>query len=272
MQPAIDQLSVFFTTYGLKIIGAIIILILGRIAAGIGRSMCRRVLEKTKTDAAIVSFVGSLAYVIILVFAVLAALAKFGIQTASFVAVLGAGAFAIGFALQGSLANFAAGVLILLLRPYKIGDYVQGAGVAGTVKDIELFTTVLATVDNVKIIVPNGKLFGDVIQNVSGYDTRRVDLVIGISYGSSIKEAYDVVKKILDEDERVLSDPAPQIAVSELADSSVNLVVRPWVKSGDYWSTKFDLTRKIKETFDEKGIEIPFPQMVVHSAPKQAGD
>ncbi len=230
----------------------------------------RRVLKKTKTDTAIVSFVGSLAYVIILVFAVLAALAKFGIQTTSFVAVLGAAGFAIGFALQGSLANFAAGVLILVLRPYKIGDYVQGAGVAGTVKDIELFTTELATVDNVKIIVPNGKLFGDVIQNVSGYDTRRVDLVIGISYGSSIKEAYDAVKNILDEDERVLPDPAPQIAVSELADSSVNLVVRPWVKSADYWSTRFDLTRKIKETFDEKGIEIPFPQMVVHSAQAQA--
>lgn len=266
MQHAADQLTIFFTTYGLKIIGAIIILILGRIAAGIGRSICRRVLEKTKTDTAIISFVGSLAYVIILVFAVLAALAKFGIQTTSFVAVMGAAGFAIGFALQGSLANFAAGVLILVLRPYRVGDYIEGAGVAGTVKDIELFTTVLSTVDNVKIIVPNGKLFGDVIKNVSGYDTRRVDLVIGIGYGSSIQKAHDVLKKILDEEERVLSDPAPQIAVSELADSSVNLVVRPWVKSGDYWDTKFDLTRKIKEAFDENGIEIPFPQVVMHSA------
>jgi small conductance mechanosensitive channel len=270
MQPAIDQMTIFFTTYGLKIIGAIIILILGRIAAGIGRSICRRVLEKTKTDTAIISFVGSLAYILILVFAVLAALAKFGIQTTSFVAVLAASGFAIGFALQGSLANFAAGVLILLLRPYGVGDYIEGAGVAGTVKDIELFTTVLSTVDNVKIIVPNGKLFGDVIKNVSGYDTRRVDLVIGISYGSSIQKAYEVVKKILDEEERVLSDPAPQIAVSELADSSVNLVVRPWVKSGDYWDTKFDLTRKIKESFDENGIEIPFPQVVMHSPSAQA--
>lgn len=269
MQPAVDQLTIFITTYGLKIIGAIIILILGRIAAGIGRSICRKVLEKTKTDTAIVSFVGSLAYVIILVFAVLAALAKFGIQTTSFVAVLGAAGFAIGFALQGSLANFAAGVLILVLRPFKVGDYIEGAGVAGTVKDIELFTTIISTVDNVKIIVPNGKLFGDVIKNVSGYDTRRVDLVIGIGYGSSIQKAYEVVKKILDDDERVLSDPAPQIAVSELADSSVNLVVRPWVKSGDYWDTKFDLTRRIKEAFDENGIEIPFPQVVMHSA--QAG-
>jgi small conductance mechanosensitive channel len=270
MNAAVDQLAIFFTTYGLKIIGAIIILILGRIAAGIGRSLCRRVLEKTKTDTAIVSFVGSLVYVIILVFAVLAALAKFGIQTASFVAIMGAAGFAIGFALQGSLANFAAGVLILVLRPIRVGDYIEAAGVAGTVRDIELFTTVLSTPDNIKIIVPNGKIFGDVIKNVSGYDTRRVDLVIGISYGSSIQKAYEVLKKMLDEDERILSDPPPQIAVSELADSSVNLVVRPWVKSGDYWGTKFDLTQKIKEAFDENGIEIPFPQMLVHSAAAQA--
>ncbi|MFZ0452076.1 MAG: mechanosensitive ion channel domain-containing protein [Desulfatiglandaceae bacterium] len=265
MQPAVDQLTIFFTAYGLKIIGAIIILILGRIAAGIGRSICRKVLQKTKTDPSIISFVGSLAYVIILVFSVLAALAKFGIQTASFVAVLATAGFAVGFALQGSLANFAAGVLILVLRPFKIGDYIEGAGVAGTVKKIELFTTELATPDNAKIMVPNGKLFGDVIKNVSGYDTRRVDLVIGIAYSSSIQKAHEVVKKILGEDERILSEPAAQIAVSELADSSVNLVVRPWVKSGDYWDTKFDLTRKIKEAFDENGIEIPFPQMVVHT-------
>lgn len=265
MQPAMDQMTIFFTTYGLKIIGAIIILILGRIAAGIGRSVLRKLLEKTKTDPSIVSFVGSLAYFIILVFAVLAALAKFGIQTASFVVVLGAAGFAVGFALQGSLANFAAGVLILVLRPFKAGDYIEGAGVAGTVKDIELFTTEIATPDNAKIIVPNGKLFGDVIKNVSGYDTRRVDLVIGIGYSSSIQKAYEVVKKILDEDERILSEPVPRIAVSELADSSVNLVVRPWVKAPDYWNVRFDLTRKIKEAFDEQGIEIPFPQRVIHT-------
>ncbi len=270
MTAAMNQIVLFLTAYGLKIIGAIIILILGRIAAGIGRSICRKVLSKTKTDPSIISFVGSLAYVIILVFAVLAALAKFGIQTASFVAVLAAAGFAVGFALQGSLGNFAAGVLILILRPFKIGDYIEGAGMAGTVKRIELFTTELATPDNTKIMVPNGKLFGDVIKNVSGYDTRRVDLVIGIGYSSSIQKAYEVVKKILDEEERVLSDPAPQIAVSELADSSVNLVVRPWVKSGDYWGTKFDLIRKIKESFDEQGIEIPFPQRVIHSIVKQA--
>ncbi len=270
MDNVANQLTVFVTTYGIKIIGAIIILILGRIAAGIGRKVVKKVLEKSKTDPAVVSFVGSMIYFLILIFAVLAALAKFGIQTASFVAILGAAGFAIGFALQGSLANFAAGVLILVLRPFKVGDYIDGAGVAGTVKDIQLFTTVLATPDNVKIMVPNGKLFGDTIKNFSGFDTRRVDLVIGIGYTSDIQKAYDVMMSLIKEDTRILSDPPTNIAVSELADSSVNFVVRPWVKRSDYWGVKFDLTRKIKEAFDENGIEIPFPQQVIHMLSESA--
>ena len=265
METAGQQITFFVTTYGIKIIGAIIILIIGRIAAGIGRKMVSRLLEKAKTDPAIISFLRSFTYILILTFAVLAALAKFGIQTASFVAILGAAGFAIGFALQGSLANFAAGVLILVLRPFKVGDYIVGAGEAGTVKQVGLFTTELATPDNIKIMVPNGKLFGDVIKNVSAYDTRRVDLVVGIGYSSDIQKAYDVIDGLIKEDSRVLSDPAPQIAVSELADSSVNFVVRPWVTSADYWSVKFDMTRKIKEAFDANGIEIPFPQRVVHT-------
>jgi len=271
MENVVEQLVTFVTTYGLKIIGAIIILILGRIVAGIGRGIVRRALERAKTDAAIVSFSGSLTYFLILTFAILAALAKFGIQTASFVAILGAAGFAIGFALQGSLANFAAGVLILVLRPFKTGDFIQGAGELGKVKEIQLFTTVLASPDNVKIMVPNGKLFGDVIRNISGFDTRRVDLVIGIGYTSDIQKAYDVMSDIMKEDARILSDPAPQIAVSELADSSVNFLVRPWVKTDDYWDVKFDLTRKIKESFDKNGIEIPFPQRVIHMVPKESG-
>ena len=264
MDNVAGQFTFFVTTYGIKVIGAIIILILGRIAAGIGRKAVKKVLEKSKTDPAVISFVGSMIYFLILIFAVLAALAKFGIQTASFVAILGAAGFAIGFALQGSLANFAAGVLILVLRPFKMGDFIDGAGVAGTVKDIHLFTTVLATPDNIKIIVPNGKLFGDTIKNFSGFDTRRVDLVIGIGYTSDIQKAYDVLMNLIKEDTRILSDPPTNIAVSELADSSVNFVLRPWVKRQDYWGVKCDLTRKIKEAFDENGIEIPFPQRVVH--------
>ena len=259
-----QQLTVYLTTYGIKVIGAVLILILGRIGAGIGRRIVRRVLEKLQADHAIVSFADNLVFFLILVFAVLAALAKFGIQTTSFIAVLGAAGFAIGFALQGSLSNFAAGVLILVLRPFRIGNYIEGAGVSGTVKDIQLFTTVLATPDNVKILVPNGKLFGDVIKNVSGYDTRRVDLLVGIGYSSDIQKAYDALMELIRQDARALSDPAPLVAVSELADSSVNLVVRVWTKRTDYWPLKFDLTRRIKESFDTQGIEIPFPQRTVH--------
>jgi small conductance mechanosensitive channel len=247
VQSLLSQLITLGTTYGLQVIGAIVILIVGRIAAGIGRNLVKTLLSKAKQEAAIVSFVGNLSYIAILAFAILAALAKFGIQTASFIAVLGAAGFAIGFALQGSLANFA-------------------AGVAGTVREIELFTTVLATPDNVKIMVPNGKIFGDIIKNVSAYDTRRIDLVVGIGYVSSIQKAIEVVMDLIKADKRILSDPVAQIAVSELADSSVNLVVRPWVKAEDYWTVRFDLTRKIKEAFDANDIEIPFPQRVVHMA------
>jgi small conductance mechanosensitive channel len=264
MQSVSEQLMVFLATYGLSVVGAIIILILGWIGARIGQRLIRNLLEKSKVDAAVVSFVGHMVYFLILTFAVLAALAKFGVQTTSFVAVIGAAGFAVGFALQGSLANFAAGVLILLLRPFKVGDYIMGAGEAGTVKEITLFTTVLATPDNIKVMVPNGKLFGDVIKNVTAYDTRRVDLLVGIGYGSDIQRAYEVITDLMRQDTRILPDPAPQVAVSDLGDSSVNFVIRPWVKKEDYWSVKFDLTRKIKEAFDKNGIEIPFPQRTIH--------
>ena len=264
MQSLDEQLKFYLTSYGLNVIGAIIILILGWVLARLGQRVIRNLLEKSKVDAAVVSFVGSLSYFLILTFAVLAALAKFGVQTTSFVAVIGAAGFAVGFALQGSLANFAAGVLILLLRPFKVGDDIMGAGEAGTVKEITLFTTVLATADNIKVLVPNGKLFGDVIKNASAYATRRVDLQVGIGYGSDIDKAYGVINDLLKQDTRILSEPAPQIAVAELADSRVNFVIRPWVKKGDYWPVRFDLTRGIKEALDKNGIEIPFPQRAVH--------
>jgi len=264
MQATADQLVMFFTTYGLNVIGAVIILIIGRIGAGIGRAIIRKMLNRAQTDPAVVSFVGSMTYILILTFAVIAALAKFGVQTASFVAILGAAGLAIGFALQGSLSNFAAGVLILVLRPYRVGDFIEAAGVAGTVKEIQLFTTVLSTPDNIKIMIPNSKLYGDIIKNISAYDTRRIDLVVGIGYGSSIQKAIEVIMNLMKGDPRTLPDPAPQIAVLELADSSVNLVVRPWVKKEDYWPVRLDLTRSIKETLDENGIEIPFPQRAVH--------
>ncbi len=264
MEQVMDQLMVFATTYGLKIVGAILILIVGRVAAGLVRKGVRRLLRNAKADEAIGSFAANLSFVLVMVFTIIAALSKFGIQTASFVAVLGAAGFAVGFALQGSLANFASGIMILAFRPFKAGDLVEAAGVTGIVKEIQLFNTVIATLDNIKIIVPNGKLYGDVIKNLSGYNTRRVDLVIGIGYSSSMQQAYDIIQGLIKEDPRILKDPAPQIAVAELADSSVNFVVRPWVQSKDYWEVRFDLTRKVKERFDAAGVEIPFPQHTVH--------
>ncbi|MFO7989070.1 MAG: mechanosensitive ion channel [Desulfotignum sp.] len=264
MNNYVEEIVVFLTKYGLSIIGAVIILIVGRIAANIGKRIIGKLMERSKVDPSVISFFSSLVYYAILAFAVLAALAKFGIQTASFIAVIGAAGLAVGLALQGSLANFAAGVLILILHPFKTGHYIEAAGVAGTVKDIQMFTTTLATPDNIMILVPNGKILNDVIKNISGYDTRRIDLVIGIGYGSNIEKAWQILEDIIKSDDRVLKEPAYTIAVSELADSSVNFIVRPWVKSSDYWATRFDMLKTIKQAFDENEIEIPFPQITVH--------
>jgi small conductance mechanosensitive channel len=264
MENLVEQIIPYLTLYGLKVIGALLILVVGRFAAGLIRRVVAKVLNKREVDGSVVSFAASLAYALVLAFAVLASLAKFGIQTTSFVAVLGAAGFAIGFALQGSLSNFAAGVLILVLRPYRTGDVIEAAGVVGKVSRIELFTTVLTTPDNIRILVPNGKIYGDVIKNIMANSTRRLDLVVGIGYGSSIKKAHELLSEILKADDRVLADPEPTIAVAELADSSVNLVVRPWVKREDYWPLKFDLNEKIKEAFDANNVEIPFPQRTIH--------
>jgi small conductance mechanosensitive channel len=264
MENTLQALYDFAVTYGIRVVGAILILIVGRVVAGALRKGTLRAMEKGNADKTLSLFFGRLVFIAIMVFAVLAALAKFGVQTASFVAVLGAAGFAVGFALQGSLSNFAAGVMLLVFRPFKVGDFVDVGGAAGTVKEIALFTTTLATPDNVKIIVGNSGVFGSTIKNFSAYDTRRCDMLIGIGYGSDIQKAIEVMEGLIKADSRVLGDPAHQIAVSELADSSVNFVVRMWVKKEDYWGVKFDMTRAVKEAFDNNGIEIPFPQRVVH--------
>lgn len=264
MGSLLERLTEWGVAYGSQIVGAIAILVAGFIGARITRRVVRRVLVKADVAPAIVSFVARLTYVAIIVFAVVASLARFGVQTTSFVALLGAAGFAIGFALQGSLANFAAGVLILILRPYRLGDFVSAAGQKGTVKDIQLFNTVLATPDNIKVLVPNGKIFGDTIANYSVFDTRRLDLTVGIGYGSSIQKAQEILLRLASDDHRTLADPEPQTVVSELADSCVNLLLRVWVNRSNFWSLKCDLTHRIKEAFDSEGIEIPFPQHVVH--------
>ena len=264
MEGYLEQAKDLVAVWGIQVIAAIAILIIGRIAAGMVRKGIAKLMARANVDVTVAKFVSNLVYFLVMAFTVLAVLAKFGVETASFIAVLGAAGFAVGFALQGSLANFAAGILILVLRPFKVGDFIDAGGAAGTVKAIQLFVTELATPDNVQILVPNGKIFGDTIKNFAGNDTRRVDMVIGIGYGSPIKRAHELLQEIINADERVLQDPAPTIAVAELADSSVNFVVRPWCKREDYWTLKFDLTEKIKLVFDENDIEIPFPQRTVH--------
>jgi small conductance mechanosensitive channel len=203
-------------------------------------------------------------YIALLTFAILAALGQLGVETTSFIAVVGAAGLAIGLALQGALANFAAGVLLIIFRPFRVGHYIQGAGVAGTVEEIQIFTTKLKSPDNREIIVPNGKLMGDTITNFSAKDRRRVDLVFGIGYGDDILKAKKVIAEILEQDGRVLKDPPPTIGVLELGDSSVNIATRPWVNTADYWSVYFDTTEKVKQSFDAQSITIPFPQRDVH--------
>ena len=264
MENMVNQAIDFGTTYGIRVVGAIAVLIGGRIAAGAIRGTIRRLLSKRQVDPSLVRFVCSLVYSLVIVFTVIATLSNFGVQVASLVAVLGAGSFAIGFALQGSLSNFASGVMLLVFKPFRVGDYVTAGGVSGSVKHIDLFTTTMATPDNVKIMVPNSKVFGETIYNYAGFDTRRMDLAVGISYDSSIAKAKTALEGAIAAEPRVLAEPAALVAVTELADSSVNLMVRVWVKREDYWNVKFDLTRAIKEALDANGIEIPFPQRVVH--------
>lgn len=258
------QIMNLVTTWGLRVIGAIAVLVIGRVVAGFVSGSVQKAMRKGSTEEALVRFAGSLVRFAIMAFAVIASLDLFGIQTTSFVAVLGAAGLAVGMALQGSLSNFAAGVLILLFKPFKIGDVVEAAGSTGKVVDIGILTTTMNTPDNKKIIIPNSAVMSGTITNVNAYDTRRVDLTAGIGYGDDIGKAKDVLTRIIDQHPKILKDPAPTIEVVELADSSVNFVVRPWVNTPDYWVVYFEVTRSIKEEFDRAGISIPFPQRDVH--------
>ncbi len=252
------------SVWGLRVVGAIALLVIGWIVARAVRSSLRKALARTHMDPTLVPFVSNIGYYALLTFLVLAVMGIFGIQTASIIAVLGAAAFAVGLALQGTLSNFASGVMLLIFRPFKVGDYVDAGGVAGSVIEIELFNTVLNTPDNVRVIVPNSEVYGKVIHNYATNDTRRLDMVMGIAYGDDIGTAFQVIARVLDADPRVLKEPAMTVAVGELGDSSVNLVVRPWCNKGDYWPLKFDLNRKLKEALEAAGCNIPFPQRDVH--------
>lgn len=264
VQPIIEKVTEIVSVYGIKVLGAIGVLIIGRIVSGLLTKLIEKMMRKAKQEETLVSFVGHLVYVALMTFVIIAALGIVGIQTASFVAVLGAAGLAVGLALQGSLSNFASGVLMVMFKPFKVGDYIEGGGVAGVVQEMQIFNTVLLTPDHKKIIIPNSQMTGNNIINYSATGTRRIDMVAGIGYSDDIDKARSVIEEVLASDPRILKDPAPVVAVSELADSSVNFVVRPWVKTEDYWDVMFAVTEAIKKQFDANGISIPFPQQDVH--------
>ncbi len=252
------------TTYSVKLAAAILILVVGRWFAGYFSDQLAKVLEYKKIEITLVKFLRNILYYALLVAVIIAALGQLGISTASFLTVVGAAGLAVGLALKDSLGNFASGVMLIFFRPFKVGDFVNAGGVSGTVKEITIFNTEMATPDNQKVIVPNGSIMGGVITNVTAHPTRRVDLVIGISYEDNIGKAKDILGQLVKGDSRILADPASAIAVAELADSSVNIVVRPWVNAQDYWAVRCDLIEKIKLEFDKAGISIPYPQRDVH--------
>ncbi len=266
-----DKMSEYFDIamelaiqYGLKLIAAVAIFIIGKMVASWIKKLVIRVMKKSDVDPIIIGFTSSIVYIAILTFVVVAAIGQLGIQTTSFIAILGAAGLAIGLALQGSLANFAAGFLLIIFRPFKVGDSIEAAGVTGKVNAIHIFTTTLTTGDNTTIIIPNAKLSNDNIINYSTQETRRVDITIGVSYDADLKEVRTILEDIVSKDERILKDPSHLIAVSELADNSVNFAFRLWVKSADYSGVFFDINESVKIRFDEAGIGLPYPQRDVH--------
>ena len=243
---------------------AIAIFYIGKLVVGMVVCGMRRVMQKQEIDKTLETFVANLVRMVLMVVVVIAAISALGIETTSFIAIFGAAGLAVGLALQGSLSNFAAGVLIVLFRPYRVGDFIEGAGIAGVVEQVQILTTVLKTGDNKQIIVPNGQIMDSIITNYSAKDTRRVDMVVGVSYDDDLDKVRSVLEELVAADDRILDDPACTIAVSELGDSSVNFVLRPWTNTADYWGVKFDLTEAIKKRFDKEGISFPFPQQDVH--------
>jgi small conductance mechanosensitive channel len=251
--------------WSINIVMALIIFIIGKYIVGVVANVLSALMKRAKVDIILVNFIRSIVKTVLLLFVVVASLDQLGVDTTSLIALIGAAGLAIGLSLQCTLQNLAAGVMLIMFRPFKAGDFIEAAGVPGTVEKIQIFNTIMRTGDNREIIVPNGAIFGGTITNFSARETRRVDMVFGIGYDDDIRKAREVIKNILDADKRVLDDPEPLIAVGELADSSVNFNVRPWCKSSDYWGVYFDAHENIKLAFDEQGISIPYPQMDVHT-------
>ena len=249
---------------GINVVSAIVIFFIGKWIVNLVVKGLLKAMQKGDMDITLRRFVSNLARMLLMLFVIIAAIHQLGIQTASLIALLGAAGLAVGLALQGSLSNFAAGVLIVLFRPYKVGDWIEGGGVSGAVEEVQILTTVLKTGDNKRVIIPNSQIMGTTITNYSANETRRVDLVVGVSYSDDLDKVRRELESLVAADDRILKDPAVTIAVSELADSSVNFVLRPWVNTADYWAVYFDLTERVKKRFDEVGISIPFPQQDVY--------
>ena len=260
----VNTVTELVSRWGLKVVGALTVLIVGWMAAKMARNAMRRALDRSKLDPTLVPFLTKLVYYSLLVFVVVAVLNLFGIQTTSFIAVLGAAGLAVGLALQGTLTNFASGVMLLIFRPFKVGDYVEAGGESGSVQEIGIFVTTLNSPDNVRIIVANSAIFTGTIKNYATNPTRRIDMVIGVSYDDDLGKALETIRRVVTADERVLQDPAPVIAVSELADSSVDFVVRPWCKKEDYWGLRCHLTLRLKEELEAAGCSMPYPTSDVH--------
>jgi small conductance mechanosensitive channel len=250
--------------FAINLVIAIVIFYVGKWVVNLIISGMLKAMKKGDMDKTLRRFIANLARMLLMLFVIIAAINQLGVQTASLIALVGAAGLAVGLALQGSLANFASGVLIVLFRPYKVGDFIEGAGIAGSVEEVQILTTVLKTGDNKQVIVPNSQIMGATITNYSANETRRVDLVVGVSYDDDLDQVRRELESLVAADDRILDDPPVTIAVSALADSSVNFVVRPWVKTADYWGVNFGLTEAIKKRFDEVGISFPYPQQDVH--------
>jgi small conductance mechanosensitive channel len=264
MEKYIEMLKELALTYGLSLLYALIIFLVGKAIAKTLTSFTKKLMAKSSLDATLSNFLSGIVYYVLLIIVIIAALNQLGIETTSIVAVFATAGLAVGLALKDSLSNFAAGVMIILFRPFVIGNFVEAGGTSGVVEGINIFTTQMRTGDNKTIIVPNSGILNGNIVNYSTKETRRVDLTIGIGYDDDIKKAKELLHKILSEDSRILADPEPMVAVAELADSSVNFTVRSWVNSADYWGVYFDTLEAVKLRFDEAGIGIPYPQMDVH--------
>ncbi len=266
LEGALVSLIEHASQLGLTILKALIVFLVGRLVINLLNKLVRRILSKRDIDPSVKTFVASLVNVSLTILLIISVVGALGVQTASFAALLASAGVAIGMALSGNLSNFAGGLIILLFKPYKVGDYIEALNEGGTVREIQMFHTVLQTPDNKIIYIPNGSLSSGVVVNYSREETRRVDWVFGVEYDTDFERVKQVVESVLACDARILADPAPSIALKELADSSVNVVVRVWVKSADYWGVYFDINKEIYATFNKEGIGFPFPQLTVHQA------